>query len=118
MQPDQGELEREHWHVAMMRVTGHPDGTRSYASRQVEIDYPTAVDAAAVIAQLEHQEFPLYSADTVHRLTEMLAANPGMPTIPSPDRTGDHYTVLRCVRSGDDCIQTADEWMRTLMGGL
>lgn len=105
----------EHWHVASIRTT-RKDGGYHHLLRQVDMEYPSALAAATVIARLEFKEFPL-PADTLRNLAELLAANPGMSLNPSPDGVGDHYTVLRCVRSGDeDCIETGNEWFRKVRG--
>ena len=90
--------------------------TYSHTLRQVEVDYPSASAAATVIADLV-QDFPLLTGGALRNLAELLASHPGMPTSPSLDGVGDHYTVLRCVRSGDeDCLETGNEWMSDGLG--
>jgi len=106
----------EHWHVAMIRTIRNDDGSCSHILRQVDIDYPSALAAATVIAGLV-EDIPLLTGEALRRLAEMLAEHPGLPTSPSLDGVGDHYAVLRCVRSGDeDCIESGNEWMTNLLG--
>ena len=106
----------EHWHVAMIRTTRDDDGSYSNVLRQVDTRYPSALAAATVIADLV-EEFPFLTGKSIRELAELLASNPGMPTSPSMDGIGDHYTVLRCVRSGDeDCIESGNQWMSDLLG--
>jgi hypothetical protein len=103
----------EHWHVAMMRVTRDDADGRYFAARLVDVDYPSAEAAGEVFEEILKTEFPSFTAEFRHRVALNHVANPGLSTDPrTPGGIGDHYTILRCTRVGEACIDTANEWLK------